>query len=114
MAKSKIPSPLDRRHLIEKDLDAKQAMKIADAYLEQEMLVDAVAFLEKAEAVDRLGELRDRAIETGDVFLLTTVARALGEDPGPDQWRSLAAAAEQAGKAEYAVTALRLAERDSD
>ena len=33
MARSRIPNPLDRRHLIEKELSEAQALQVAEAYL---------------------------------------------------------------------------------
>lgn len=114
MARSKIPNPLERRHLIVKELPASQAQQIADAYLEQGRAVEAVDFLRKAEAAEPLAALRRQAIEGGDAFLLRAVGAAQGEPPARDEWRELAAAAEREGKEAYAVEARRQAERGDD
>ena len=41
MASTTIPNPMDRRHLLEKRMDAKQAIALADAYLEEDRAVEA-------------------------------------------------------------------------
>jgi hypothetical protein len=114
MAKSTIPNPLDRRHLIEKDLSDAQALEIAEAYRAAGRSVEAVDFFAKAHARDRLAELRSRAIETGDVFLLRAVARAMEEPPARAEWSATAEAADAAGKDRYAAEARRQLERAAD
>lgn len=112
MARRKLPKPLERRHLIERELPAAQALRIAEAYLEEGRRVEAIDFLAKAGARERLAELRAEAVGEGDVFLLRSAANALGEEPAAAEWRALAEAAEAAGKQRYAVEARRQAERD--
>ena len=114
MAKSTIPNPLDRRHLIEKSLSDAQALQIAEAYRAAGRNVEAVDFLAKAGARDQLAELRSRAIETGDVFLLRAVARAMEEPPARAEWSATAEAADAAGKDRYAAEARRQIERAAD
>src|SRR5262245_66544786 len=97
MAKSKIPDPLQRRHLIERELPPAQALKLADAYLEQGRTLEAVDFLRKAQATDRLATLRDEAVAAGEAFLLRVVATALGEPPDRVAWLCVAERAEEAG-----------------
>ena len=81
MAKSKIPSPLERRHLLERDLPAGQALAIAEAYLEDDRFEEAVALLARAGADDRLQVLADQAVATGDAFLLAEIAREQDREP---------------------------------
>ena len=81
MARSKIPGPLERRHLIERELSADRALVLAEAYLEQGRSVEAVEFLAKAEAHERLAELRRDAVAQGDVFLLRALAEVMEEPP---------------------------------
>lgn len=111
MAKSVIPDPLKRRHLVEEDLDPARAMAIAEAYLAEGRVPEALAFLEKAEARDRLAELRDAAVAEGDVFVLRATASALGEEVEGEIWARVAETAEAAGKALYAREARRQAQR---
>jgi hypothetical protein len=106
----KIPDPLKRRHLVEQALDAKQALAIADAYLTENRVVEALEFLSKAEAHDRLRELRQQALDSGDVFLVRDLSNRLGEELNAADWRAVAAAAEAAGKETYAIEARRLAD----
>ena len=111
MAATKLPNPLERRHLIERELDASRARALADAYLADGRSVEAVAFLSKAGARDALEALAVDAVAAGDVFLMRAIADATGEAPNAERWRELAEAAEAAGKHRYADLARRLAER---
>ena len=111
MARSKIPGPLERRHLIERELAPAQALKTAEAYLAEGRVLEAVEFLAKAGDMERLQGLRQQARETGDLFLMRAVAGAMGKAPDRDEWLALAEAAEAAGKERYAVDARRWAER---
>lgn len=107
----KLPDPIARRHELEKNLDPAKCIAFAEAYVEDGRAIEAVAFLVKAEAHDRLRELANAAVTDGDAFLLREVATALEEEPEADAWRSLAAAAEAAGKTLYADEARRQVER---
>jgi hypothetical protein len=111
MAKKAIPDPLERRHLVERELSAEQAQRIADAYLAEERVWEAIAFLVKAGARDRLATLREEAIATGDAFLVRELGRALGDELAAAQWHAVAAAADAAGKERFAAQARRLADR---
>jgi hypothetical protein len=107
MAKSKVPDPLARRHLVERALQPAQALRLAEAYLEKGRELEAVDFLRKAEARDRLAALREGAIAAGDAFLLRAVSAALGQPPDRAAWSALAAAAEAGGKLRHAADARR-------
>lgn len=111
MARSVIPDPLRRRHLVEGKLDPARALAIAEAYLEEDRGVEAVDFLRKAGAGEKLDALRRRAVEAGDAFLLRAVARAQARAPSRDEWLALARAAAAAGKTRYAEEATRQADR---
>ena len=111
MAKNAIPDPLKRRHLVEEALPAARALAVAEAYLDEGRGAEAIAFLEKAEAWERLEALRDEAVESGDLFLVRTAATALGEEPSAELWTRLAERAEAAGKERYAHEARRQAQR---
>jgi len=111
VGKTKLPGPIERRHLIERELSNAQALRYAEVYLEAGLDVDAVAFLVKAEATDQLDALRARAIEAGDGFLLRALASETRTPPNPEEWRALAEAATRAGKEHYAAEALRQAGR---
>jgi len=114
MAKAKIPDPLARRHLVEKGLAPEKALAIAEAYLAEDRCVEAVDFLANAGGEERLAELRSRAVEEGDVFLLRAVADAQDAPPDREEWRRLAASAESRGLERYATEARRQAERGDD
>jgi hypothetical protein len=114
VARGRIPDPLERRHLVERDLAPAQAEKVAEAYLAESRCLEALAFLGQAGAQERLAGLRRESIEGGDAFLLRAVASATGEPPCPVEWLELAAAAEAAGKERYAADARRQAERGEE
>lgn len=114
MAKSAVPNPLKRRHLIEEDLSEAKCLALADAYLEEGRANEAVAFLVKAGAEDRLDEMIREAIAAGDAFLVKQLADETGKDPGRDRWQATAEAAEQAGRVRYAEMARRHARSSED
>ena len=114
LAKSTIPDPLTRRHLAERELEAGHALKIAEAYLAEGRTVEAVDFLRKANATERLTALREEALLAGDVFLLRAVAGALGSAPTLGEWERVANTAAAAGLDLYAAEARRQAERKSE
>jgi hypothetical protein len=111
LAKHAIPDPLERRHLIERPLEPARATAIAEAYVKEERAVEAVAFLRKANATERLEQLWQQALREGDSFLLRECAQALGREPDADAWRTLESAAVGAGKDRYAAEARRQVER---
>ncbi len=112
MAKSKIPDPLARRHLVSHDLNESQALQYAEAYLADGRAIEAIDFLAKAGATERLAEVRSDAVAAGDAFLLRAVATLQGAPMARQEWVALAEAAEAAGKERYAEEARRYAERD--
>jgi hypothetical protein len=107
VARSRIPSPLDRRHLLERQLDSGRALAVAEDYLAEGRAVEAIAFLAKAGASERLEALAQEAVEAGDFFLLRAVCAAVGRDASGDEWRRLGERAEAAGKLRYAQLARR-------
>jgi hypothetical protein len=111
VSKTRIPNPLARRHLLERELDASAALALADAYLEEGRREEALLFLDKAGASERLEAMVEEAIQDGDAFLLRSIADVTGREPYPESWERLADAAEAAGKLQYAATARRQAGR---
>ncbi len=109
MAKSQIPNPMARRHLIEREMTAERSRAVADAYLAEGRASEALAFVAKAEDWALAGELADRAVAEGDAFLLTQLAAILPEPPDAARWLELADVAEGLGKARYAEMARRAA-----
>jgi len=114
MARTQIPDPLTRRHLVEREMPPAQALAIAEAYLAEGRRLEAVDFLRKANASDRIAALRAEAIGDGDVFLLRQLADAAGQPIAREEWRAAAAGAESTGKERYAAEARRQAERGED
>jgi hypothetical protein len=109
--KSAIPNPLERRHLVERNATPEASLRLAEAYLAEGRAWEAIVFLQKADARDRLAELREEAIEAGDFFLVREFCRALGDEIPAAGWRATSEAAAAAGKERYAASAHRMAER---
>ena len=114
MARGKIPAPLERRHLLARDLSPERAQAMAAAYADEGRTVEGAEFLAKAGAHDELVALREQAIGEGDVFLFRTVAQLLGSEPQREEWSRLADAAAAAGKLRYEAEARRQAGRGED
>ena len=106
-----IPDPLQRRHELEKPLDAARARAIGEAYVAEGREIEALAFLKKASAANALERLCATAIERGDAFLLREASAALGREPEREAWERLARAADAAGLEKYAIEARRQVER---
>jgi hypothetical protein len=100
--------------MVEQPMDPARALRIAEAYLEEGRAMEAVAFLAKAEARDRLETLREQAVAEGDAFLLREISAALGEEADAATWQALAEAARAGGKDLYAAEASRQAARLED
>jgi hypothetical protein len=107
LATPKIPNPMERRHLIERELEPSRSLAIADAYLADGRAPEAIAFLTKAGAQDRLESLAGEAVSEGDAFLLAQLALVLERPPSADRWTRLAEHAEAVGKLLYAEMARR-------
>jgi hypothetical protein len=107
VAKSVVPNPLERRILLEKQLDPAHALRIAEAYLAEERVVEALAFLRRADARERLAALLAEAVAAGDAFLVREACSALGRSPAGVEWQAVAEAASAEGKLRYAEQARR-------
>lgn len=114
MARSQIPDALERRHLVVREISPAQAQRVAEAYLADGRTIDALDFLRKAGALERLAELRREAVATGDAFLLRSVAAHTDEAPTREEWAALAEAAGASGRERYAEEARRQAQRGED
>jgi hypothetical protein len=114
LARSKIPDPLTRRHLVVKNLAPAQALAIAEPYLADDRRVEAIDSLKKAEADDKLGVLRELAMSEGDVFLLRAVADARRKRVPKEDWERIAENASARGLERYADEARRQADRGEE
>jgi len=96
-----------RRHLLEKEMEPAQALALADAYMADGRVSEAVIFLVKAGADERIDEVMEQAVRDGDAFLLKQIVDASRRECGPERWLALAEVAESAGKQRYAEMARR-------
>ncbi len=80
MKKSAIPNPLERRYLIERDAAPEASLRLAETYLAEGRGWEAIVFLQKAGAHDRLAALREEAVVAGDFFLVRELTRVLGDE----------------------------------
>jgi len=113
LAKTKLPDPLSRRYLLERELDPTKARALADAYLEAGREVESIEFFVRAQAEEPLRALQTAAVERGDVFLMKMASAALDEEPTAEVWRALQQAASAAGREREAEMASRLATVDT-
>ena len=93
----KLPDPLARRHLLEGRIAPEKARGVAEAYLAEGREVEAIDFLARAEAHERLESLRSAALEAADVFLFRAASSALGSETPAEVWSRLAEVARAAG-----------------
>jgi hypothetical protein len=114
VAKTQIPDPMQRRHQIEKEMDAGSSLAIAEGYMAEGRASEAIVFFVKAEAEDRLSQISEDAVNEGDAFLLKQIADASGREPGAEVWLRLSEAAVRAGKELYAEMARRHARSSED
>ena len=114
LAKTRIPGSLERRHLIEKELPVERSLGIAEAYLAEDRVEEAIVFLGKADAQDRLDEVLEQSIESGNVFALQAITRVRRTELPPSVWQRVAERARAAGKDLYAEAAERQANRSDD
>ena len=98
-----LPDPLERRQVLyDPEADPAELIEFGRAYEQAGRFGDALQFY--IEAADRPGleRVKARALETADAFLLKGVARAVPELAGEEDWKALAARAEELGKELYA------------
>lgn len=112
MKQVRLPDPLKRRHLVSEQQGA-SALATAQAYLSVGRSIEAIDFLLRAGDESHLAELREGAIDSGDLFLLRAVARAQSRPIAAQEWRRLAESAESAGKLRYSAEARRQADEKS-
>lgn len=108
---TRIPDPLKRRLVIENEHDERRALALAEAYLSEGRMLEALIFLRRAKAHERLEELLEEGVAQGDAFLVREAAAALEREVGGATWRRVAEAASELGKDAYAAEASRQAER---
>jgi len=103
---SSLPSVVERRAL----LFGKESMKadhkaLAEKYFEAGRLLDALEFFFMANHEAGIDRIRQKAIESGDTFLLDQIERVTRNEESLDSWRKAAVAAEKKGKLAFALHA---------
>ncbi|MHC5057865.1 MAG: hypothetical protein ACYTKD_24625 [Planctomycetota bacterium] len=100
---ARLPRPLRRREILYGiDTPPETLSGLADAYLQEGLVFDAVDFFAQAGDRDGLGHVKKLAIETGDAFLLRGVKEAVPDLVEKADWDELARAAKSLGKDAYA------------
>jgi hypothetical protein len=101
-----LPDPLNRREILYgPDTGTEKLVEYARAYEEAGKVDEALQFYTQAGDRDGLARVKNRAIDSGDAFLLKAVARALPDLVDEGDWKSLIASAEKLGKQLYAEQA---------
>ena len=108
---TRIPDPLKRRHLVEGEIDPAKALALAEAYLAEGRDQEAIVFLARAGASDRLEALLEDAALAGDAFLVRQAAEALDREVPAATWGRVEERARELGKERYASEARRQAGR---
>ncbi len=102
----RLPRPLRRRDILYGvSTPAEELAALGPAYFEQDMLFDAADFFVEARDREGLSRIRERAIETGDAFLLGRVRDGLPELVSDQDWKDLARNAAASGKEAYVARA---------
>ncbi|MCP3983152.1 MAG: hypothetical protein GY723_02115 [bacterium] len=110
----RLPDPLKRRHLVEGEIDSAKALALAEAYLEEGRQQEAIVFLARADATDRLEALLEEAVLAGDAFLVRQVAEAMDQEVPEAKWARVEERARELGKDRYASEASRQVGRVKD
>lgn len=99
---------LKKRHLLnEPDVDLQRMKKLGDAYIELDLLQDALSFYEKAKDSSGIERILNIAREEGDVFLVKQALKILKRELGREDWIEIGKIAEQKGKFFFALEAYR-------
>ena len=102
----RLPRPLARRESLYGVGTPREALvQLAEAYLDRDLVFDAVEFFAQARDREGLARVRSRAIEAGDAFLLRRVQEMMPDLVPDSDWQELARAAHSLGKETYAERA---------
>jgi hypothetical protein len=102
----RLPRPLARRDVLYgRDTPKAELVALARAYLDRDLVFDAADFFCQARDAEGLQAIRERALESGDAFLLRRVEEALPRLVSEADWDALARRARELGKETYAERA---------
>jgi len=103
---ARLPRPLRRREILYgADTPPETLSALADSYLNEGLVFDAVEFFAQAKDREGLAHIRKIALETGDAFLLRRVKETMPDLVEKSDWDELARAATSLGKHVYAERA---------
>ncbi len=112
MAKGGAWGCLDRRDLLnEPSASPQKLLKAANDHLEADLMYDAIDFLARAGAGDRIVELAEAAAGEGDLFLYLHALKAAQKEPEAQTLKNLADEARRKGWQLFADKAAALAGR---
>ncbi len=107
--------PLDcveKRNLLFGNTSPSDLVGVAEAYLSEGRISDALAFFVRAENEAGIAKILEGAVADGDTFLLEQV-RLAGREVPADAWKRTAENAKAAGKIMFAIKAFRAAGDDA-
>jgi predicted negative regulator of RcsB-dependent stress response len=108
--KSKLPAPDKVRYLLVSDQATPEEFdRHGDLFLTAGRFDDAMFFYEKSKSKDRLDQVKTKAMESGDAFLLQWVAKIDRARVMQTDWERLGDAALAKGKLEFARQAFEKA-----
>ena len=91
---ARLPRPLRRREILYgADTPPETLSALADSYLNEGLVFDAVEFFAQAKDREGLAHIRKIALETGDAFLLRRVKETMPDLIEKSDWDELARAA---------------------
>jgi len=109
MAKGELPDPVIKREVVfgkrQWNLATIECGKLC---VENGQYVDALLYFLKAEAMEKIEELKLLAIEEGNAFLLGHIEKLLIQEPDKDMWKTLEKNAHKHGKFAYEENAKKI------
>jgi tetratricopeptide (TPR) repeat protein len=113
MKQNELLSCLEKRDLLNQSAASVETLlEWGELYLDAGLVHDALDFYEKAGAKEPLVKFVELAKAEGDALLLQRASTLLGGEPAGDEWRAVAAQAEQLGKFLFALKAYQRAGAD--
>ena len=111
---SKTPDALEKKDLLYgKAFDEEKLNDCAEGFLADNRLCEALEFFQVAKNTSGIEKILQKALQSGDLFLLQQSCRALGRKPSDDELQKVKQSAAAAGKSRHAENADKLLRGES-